>query len=41
MELVFEAGEKALSAPSRGVKGENEKGADRSSTLNSTFKGGT
>ena len=45
MEMVFEAGEKALSAPSpapsRGAKGEMKKGADRSSTLVSTLKGGS
>jgi integrase len=45
MEMVFEAGEKALSAPSsapsRGAKGEIKKGADRSGTLVSTLKGGS
>jgi integrase len=33
MEMVFEAGRKVLSAPSKGGKPETEKGADRSSTL--------
>jgi integrase len=41
MEMVFEAGRKKLSAPSRGAKGETKKGADRSSTLVSTLKGGS
>jgi len=45
MEMVFEAGRKALSAPSsapsEGAKGRTKKGADRSSTLVSTLKGGS
>jgi hypothetical protein len=45
MEMVFEAGKKKLSAPSsapsRGAKGETKKGADPSSTLVSTLKGGS
>jgi integrase len=44
MEMVFEAGNKKLSAPSsapsKGAKGTTKKGADRSSTLVSTLKGG-
>jgi integrase len=45
MEMVFEAGRKTLSAPSsapsEGAKGKTKKGADRSSTLVSTLKGGS
>lgn len=45
MEMVFEAGRKALSAPSpapsKGAEGKTKKGADRSSTLVSTLKGGS
>lgn len=45
MEMVFEAGRKQLSAPSsapsKGAEGKTEKGADRSSTLVSTLKGGS
>ena len=45
MEMVFEAGKKALSAPysapSKGAKRETRKGADPSSTLVSTLKGGS
>ena len=45
MEMVFQAGEKAFSAPSpapsRGAKGEMQTGANRSSTLVSTLKGGS
>jgi hypothetical protein len=41
MEMVFEAGRKKLSAPSQGRKTGNKKGADRSSTLVSTLKGGS
>jgi hypothetical protein len=45
MEMVFEAGRKVLSAPSsapsEGAKGKAKKGADRSSTLVSTLKGGS
>ncbi|MGC1968568.1 MAG: site-specific integrase [Candidatus Acidiferrales bacterium] len=42
MTMVLEAGKKqALSAPSKGAKGETKKGADRSSTLVSTLKGGS
>jgi hypothetical protein len=43
MEMVFEAGKKALSAPSsaplRGAQPQKKKGADRSSTLVSTLRG--
>jgi integrase len=43
MEMVFEAGKKALSAPSlapsRGAEQKKKKGADRSSTLVGTLKG--
>jgi integrase len=45
MEMVFEAGNKALSAPSsapsKGTKGGTKKGANHSSTLVSTLKGGS
>ena len=45
MEMVFEVGRKALSAPSpapsKGAEGKMKKGADRSSTLVSTLKGGS
>jgi integrase len=45
MEMVFEAGRKALSAPSpapsKGAEGKTKRGADRSSTLVSTLKGGS
>jgi integrase len=45
MEMVFEAGRKQLSAPSsapsKGAEGKTKKGADRSSTLVSTLKGGS
>jgi integrase len=45
MEMVFKAGRKALSAPSpapsKGAEGKTKKGADRSSTLVSTLKGGS
>lgn len=42
MTMVLEAGKKkALSAPLKGAKGETKKGADRSSTLVSTLKGGS
>lgn len=45
MEMVFEAGRKVLSAPSpapsKGAEGKTKKGADRSSTLVSTLKGGS
>ena len=41
MEMVFEPGRKKLSAPSQGAKVETKKGADRSSTLVSTLKGGS
>lgn len=45
MEMVFEAGRKALSAPSpapsKGAGEKTKKGADRSSTLVSTLKGGS
>jgi integrase len=45
MEMVFKAGSKVLSAPSpapsKGVEGKTKKGADRSSTLVSTLKGGS
>lgn len=40
MEMVFEAGRKKLSAPSKGAEGKMKKGTDRSSTLISTLKGG-
>jgi hypothetical protein len=36
--MVFKAGRKKLSAPSKGAKGETKKGADRSSTLVSPSK---
>jgi hypothetical protein len=45
MEMVFEAGRKQLSAPSsapsKGAEGRTKKGADHSSTLVSTLKGGS
>jgi integrase len=41
MTMVLEAGKKAISAPSKGAKRETKKGADRSSTLVSTLKGGS
>jgi integrase len=41
MEMVFEAGRKKLSAPSRGRKAGSKKGADCPSTLVSTLKGGS
>jgi len=41
MTMVLEAGKKVLPAPSKGAKGETKKGADRSSTLVSTLKGGS
>lgn len=41
MTMVLEAGKKALPAPSKGAKGTTKKGADRSSTLVSTLKGGS
>jgi hypothetical protein len=41
MTMVLEAGKKKLSAPSKGARLETKKGADRSSTLVSTLKGGS